>query len=411
LAKAENQEADIESQRQKAMSDALEKYGSDPRAAAMILGQDPRTSEMAMKLMGSELDYDRQKERWGQEDALRREQIASMNSRVSAGSVGAIESLTNRILDSNPNLSFSQALSIAQKGIGQGNYLNEDGTISIFGENPSIPQNTGMPQGQPPIDGISPVSMNQMNAPQGQQPAPIPMPNPMQGQSNAPIGRTYDDVMASREGLIEAEKARQKSRASYMEEGFQQLPKMQRSLQDAEVRGQNIARVASNVEQAAKNSFTTGFTGSITSAVRGSPAFDLKNNLQTLEATAAFDTLQNMRDNSPTGGALGQVSERELDLLKAAYSNLSNSQSYEQLMQNLEAFNLQNQQSLQNARMAYEQDYKRFGGQNDAYLPKLQEQNSPAQPNTQPQGQIAVNPKTGEKMINRGNGWEAYNGN
>jgi hypothetical protein len=289
--------------------------------------------------------------------------------------------------------------------------------VTPYGQNlpPQMLQEP-VPQGQAPVDGIPPVSMNQMNAPQGQQPAPMPNPqmNQMQGNFQAPTVSSipgYDQAMADREGLIEAEKARQQSRASYMEEGFQQLPKMQRSLQDAEVRGQNIARVASNVEQAAKNSFTTGFTGSITSAVRGSPAFDLKNNLQTLEATAAFDTLQNMRDNSPTGGALGQVSERELDLLKAAYSNLSNSQSYEQLMQNLEAFNLQNQQSLQNARMAYEQDYKRFGGQNDAYLPKLQEQNSPAQPNTQPQGQIAVNPKTGEKMINRGNGWEAYNGN
>jgi hypothetical protein len=40
--------------------------------------------------------------------------------------------------------------------------------------------------------------------------------------------------------------------------------------------------------------------------------------LKTIDATIAFDTLQSMRDASPTGGALGQVSERELDLLKSS---------------------------------------------------------------------------------------------
>ena len=44
--------------------------------------------------------------------------------------------------------------------------------------------------------------------------------------------------------------------------------------------------------------------------------------VETLEANIAFDRLQKMRDQSKTGGALGQVSEKELALLKANLANL-----------------------------------------------------------------------------------------
>ncbi len=40
------------------------------------------------------------------------------------------------------------------------------------------------------------------------------------------------------------------------------------------------------------------------------------NAVSTLESSLAFDTLQNMRDNSKTGGALGSISNQELVLLK-----------------------------------------------------------------------------------------------
>jgi len=48
----------------------------------------------------------------------------------------------------------------------------------------------------------------------------------------------------------------------------------------------------------------------------------LGSKVKTIQANLAFDKLQNMRDNSPTGGALGQVSNLELDLLKAAVEDL-----------------------------------------------------------------------------------------
>lgn len=65
------------------------------------------------------------------------------------------------------------------------------------------------------------------------------------------------------------------------------------------------------------------------------PAHDLAANLATIDANTAFSELQKMRDNSPTGGALGQVTERELDLLKSSVASLDPDQSQPQFLTNL----------------------------------------------------------------------------
>ena len=51
-------------------------------------------------------------------------------------------------------------------------------------------------------------------------------------------------------------------------------------------------------------------------------ARELASKVDTIQANLAFDELEKMRKNSPTGGALGQVTEMELRLLKSAVSGL-----------------------------------------------------------------------------------------
>jgi hypothetical protein len=85
----------------------------------------------------------------------------------------------------------------------------------------------------------------------------------------------------------------------------------------------------------ATESLTTGFTGSIASAVPGTAAFDLKNTLNGIKANVGFGKLQQMRENSPTGGALGSVSENENRLLQSVLGSVEQSQSQEQLTRNL----------------------------------------------------------------------------
>ena len=80
---------------------------------------------------------------------------------------------------------------------------------------------------------------------------------------------------------------------------------------------------------------TTGFGGWVLRNLPGTAANDINNLLDTIRAESAFGRLQQMREASPTGGALGQVTERELQLLQATIGSLEQSQSGQQFRDNL----------------------------------------------------------------------------
>lgn len=80
---------------------------------------------------------------------------------------------------------------------------------------------------------------------------------------------------------------------------------------------------------------TTGFLGEKLKGVGGTGAHDLDALLTTIRANIGFDRLQALRDASPTGGALGQVSDFENRQLQATLGNLEQSQSAKQLKENL----------------------------------------------------------------------------
>lgn len=80
--------------------------------------------------------------------------------------------------------------------------------------------------------------------------------------------------------------------------------------------------------------FTTGM-GSLLSSVPGSGARDMKELVGTIQANVGFQELQDMRSNSPTGGALGQVSDMENRLLQATKGALDTGQSKEQFLKNI----------------------------------------------------------------------------
>ena len=79
----------------------------------------------------------------------------------------------------------------------------------------------------------------------------------------------------------------------------------------------------------------TGLIGAGLSLIPGTPAYDTNAQIETVVSSIGFDRLQRMRDESPTGGALGQVSERELAQLNASLGNLRQSQSRESFKRNL----------------------------------------------------------------------------
>ena len=81
---------------------------------------------------------------------------------------------------------------------------------------------------------------------------------------------------------------------------------------------------------------TTGFIGINAMLWPGTNAHKLSKDLETIKAYIAFDRLNEMRQASPTGGALGQVSIYEVELLQSAYTNVAQSQTAEQLKSNLD---------------------------------------------------------------------------
>jgi hypothetical protein len=80
---------------------------------------------------------------------------------------------------------------------------------------------------------------------------------------------------------------------------------------------------------------TTGKVGYVLKRIPDEPANALASTLTTITANLAFDKLQDMRNNSPTGGALGNVSNLELESLKSAVANLNQSLDAESLRKNL----------------------------------------------------------------------------
>jgi hypothetical protein len=78
-----------------------------------------------------------------------------------------------------------------------------------------------------------------------------------------------------------------------------------------------------------------GLKGLAASQIPGTSRVDAEALAETIKANIGFDRLQQMREASPTGGALGQVSNQELNTLQAVLGNLSFSQSQENLERNL----------------------------------------------------------------------------
>ena len=79
--------------------------------------------------------------------------------------------------------------------------------------------------------------------------------------------------------------------------------------------------------------------GGLLKAVPGTDAHKLGNLLQTIKGNIGFDYLQKMRQDSPTGGALGQVSNQELSTLQSVFGSLEQTQKAEDLKYNLKLLN------------------------------------------------------------------------
>lgn len=107
----------------------------------------------------------------------------------------------------------------------------------------------------------------------------------------------------------------------------------------------NVLDIIKEAKTLAKQSMTTEW-GSLLAPVPGTGAKDLSGKVTTLQANLSFDRLQEMRDASKTGGALGGISGPEMQLLGSTVASLDQGQSQEEFLANLDKI---------------EKHYKRFG--------------------------------------------------
>ena len=100
----------------------------------------------------------------------------------------------------------------------------------------------------------------------------------------------------------------------------------------AQKRAEGAMESAKNVRQEIKEAtalagyWTTG-VGGLLSNLPATPARDLQAKLTSIKANIGFDRLQQMRHDSPTGGALGQVAVQELVALQSTIASLDQLQS------------------------------------------------------------------------------------
>lgn len=100
---------------------------------------------------------------------------------------------------------------------------------------------------------------------------------------------------------------------------------------------------------------TTGFWGQVTRGLGGTDAYDLREALEPVVANLGFEALAEMRRNSETGGALGQVAVREIELLQRTVRSLDTAQSEQQLRTNMLEVRRQVARTLQAVRAAQQE--------------------------------------------------------
>jgi hypothetical protein len=144
----------------------------------------------------------------------------------------------------------------------------------------------------------------------------------------------------------------------------------------------------------------TAGVGGILANVPATEARDLSNKLQTVKANLGFDRLQQMRQESPTGGALGAEAVQELVALQSTVASLDQMQSPSQLNQALEKI----EKHYTNWRNVVSQAQGGQGGATSSFeAPKANLVNT--LPKTAPKGARARDTVTGKTLIFNGMSW------
>jgi hypothetical protein len=139
------------------------------------------------------------------------------------------------------------------------------------------------------------------------------------------------------------------------------MPKAQAAMASADAKN-NIVREKIRQALPMVSQWTTGY-GAVLANWPATAARDFKGITDTIIGNLGFDELAEMRANSPTGGALGQVAVQELEMLQRAKGSLEQAQSPQQVIRVLQELDQFYAQAGPRRQRAFEQTYAPLQGQ------------------------------------------------
>ncbi len=172
----------------------------------------------------------------------------------------------------------------------------------------------------------------------------------------APVAQNAAVFASQPAATVAAEKATATQQAQLQADRQAKLPKAQAAL--ASLEGKN-ALIDQTIEEARAlvGPFTVGY-GSLLDRLPTSDARALKAKIDTIRANIGFDALQEMRQNSPTGGALGSVSDYEGQNLQGTLAKLDTGLDSKEFLAALDRVQQARRGTLERIKSSYAQDFQ-----------------------------------------------------
>ena len=159
-------------------------------------------------------------------------------------------------------------------------------------------------------------------------------------------------------GQSAAEKTSEKDISQIKSEWLKKMPAMEASVRDMESKVVQSEKFLDDAQNKI-SMMTTGVIGQMTRGVGGTDAFDLNDLLKSVRTNIFIAELAQMRANSPTGGAVGNVTDVEGDKLESVLGSLNTAQSKGQLIDNIDRVRSARRETLQNLKATLN-DYRQY---------------------------------------------------
>lgn len=146
------------------------------------------------------------------------------------------------------------------------------------------------------------------------------------------------------------------------------LPKSLKSFRNANANLQSLVDSIDDLLNDPNLSKGSGMSGAIMGRLPATKARDIKAKIDTIKSKTSLNALQELRDNSPTGGALGNMSDAEGKRLEDKVAALDTGQSDESFVDQLNKLKRETNSTMRRLREGFQIDYPDFDIDSDLQM-------------------------------------------